>query len=210
MPEADRRMLAAIREGKPVNVDHAPTARRLVRLAARGLVAEGRPTLGGPPRLFLPGAGLDALRAAEAREAATRIARVTEATVEKWCDDLAAKLGADVVEFSQAQAAQQTPGIPDRRYRARGRCVWFEVKPADGKLSAEQLQFLTREMECGQIVGCGGVDELAALLTAGEDETARQRGWRQVQAVAARGLRRPRTDARRRPVFGKRAGRVRA
>ncbi len=99
-------------------------------------------------------------------EIATAPVRVREKVVEAQCDDVAARMGCSVVRFSQARATRQSLGISDRRYRLRGVAFWFEVKPPDGQLTREQHVFLESEAECGEVVGCGGTEELVALVTA--------------------------------------------
>lgn len=123
-------------------------------------------------------------------ELATGLVQVvaSEKEMEAACDRLAADLGADIVSFSQVRHTMQTPGIPDRRYRHRGQGIWFEVKAEDGKLSAEQLEFLIREHECGMIVGAGGRDELLRLLSAPWEQRY-EVGKQLVDLIAARGLR---------------------
>lgn len=123
-------------------------------------------------------------------ELATGLVQVirTEKEEETACDRLAADLGADIIRFSQVRHTMQTPGIPDRRYRHRGQAMWFEVKPEDGKLTAEQLEFLTREHECGMIVAAGGRDELLRLLSAPWEQRY-EVGKQLLDLIAARGLR---------------------
>ncbi len=90
----------------------------------------------------------------------------SESAEEQLCDDLVASIAGKeaVVKFSQAQAAQQTRGISDRRYRVKGYAFWFEVKAEDGKLTESQHQFLHRELDYGALACCGSLDDLRDLL----------------------------------------------
>ncbi len=91
---------------------------------------------------------------------------LTEDDVARMCDELVGHYDGGIVGFSQARATQQTPGIPDRRYRIGGVAAWFELKAPDGRLSHVQKVFLEAELACGSVVGVGGVEELAELITA--------------------------------------------
>jgi hypothetical protein len=90
----------------------------------------------------------------------------SETAEEQLCDDLVAKIAGTqaVVKFSQAQAAQQTRGISDRRYRVYGTAFWFEVKAEDGKLTMSQHEFLLQELQHGALACCGTLDDLRHLL----------------------------------------------
>ncbi len=90
----------------------------------------------------------------------------SESAEEQLCDDLIAQIAGTqaVVKFSQAQAAQQTRGISDRRYRVYGVAFWFEVKAADGKLTMSQHEFLLQELQHGALACCGTLDELQHLV----------------------------------------------
>ncbi|MBX3173288.1 MAG: hypothetical protein KF709_02695 [Gemmatimonadaceae bacterium] len=84
----------------------------------------------------------------------------------RQCDDFIARLAGveGVVQFSQAQAAQQTRGIPDRRYRLLGFTLWYEVKAEDGKLTPSQHKFLTAELQHGELAACGTLEDLQELV----------------------------------------------
>lgn len=90
----------------------------------------------------------------------------SESAEEQLCDDLVAKIAGTqgVVKFSQAQAAQQTRGISDRRYRVYGVAFWFEVKAEDGKLTMSQHEFLLQELQHGALACCGTLDDLQHLI----------------------------------------------
>lgn len=90
----------------------------------------------------------------------------SESAEEQLCDDLVAQIAGTqaVVKFSQAQAAQQTRGISDRRYRVYGTAFWFEVKAEDGKLTMSQHEFLLQELQHGALACCGTLDDLKHLL----------------------------------------------
>lgn len=90
----------------------------------------------------------------------------SESAEEQLCDDHIARIaGKDaVVKFSQAQAAQQTRGISDRRYRVHGVAFWFEVKAEDGKLTMSQHEFLLQEMQHDGLACCGTLEDLRALV----------------------------------------------
>lgn len=117
-----------------------------------------------------------------------------EREVEHQCDRLVEQHAGRVVRYSQARATRQTSGIADREYYLLGARVRYEVKAADGKLSAEQLGLLEMEYRAGAIVCVGGVEELAELIVALKrgSEHARRLGWLFVRLWAARGLRRTR------------------
>lgn len=124
---------------------------------------------------------------------------LTEADVVRQCDQLARAMGFVVVNFSQSRASRITEGVPDRRYR-NPRIVfafWFEAKAPGGKLTREQYQFLKEELACGSVAGCGGLDELKALLDAakflGSDPI--DLATQQVDTLAARGFRGKRKEA---------------
>lgn len=91
----------------------------------------------------------------------------SESAEEQLCDDLVAKIAGQhaVVKFSQAQAAQQTRGISDRRYRVYGVAFWFEVKAEDGKLTMSQHEFLLQELQAGGLACCGTLHDLQELLS---------------------------------------------
>ena len=87
-----------------------------------------------------------------------------ESEVERACDRLAEQCGYRVVRTSQRRASRVSAGIPDRRYQGPRGALWFEVKPADGKLSPTQFAFLIAELEAGCLASCGGALELRELL----------------------------------------------
>lgn len=92
----------------------------------------------------------------------------SESAEEQLCDDFIARLTTatkkDVVQFSQAQASQQTPGVSDRRYRIYGVAFWFEVKADDGQLTKSQHEFLLQELACGALGTCGNLADLERLV----------------------------------------------
>lgn len=101
----------------------------------------------------------------------------SESVEEALCDALVAMIAGceAVVKFSQAQAAQQTRGISDRRYRIFGFGLWFEVKAEDGKLTMSQHTFLLNEIGVGELACCGTLQdlkELLALLQPGQQSRA--------------------------------------
>jgi len=124
---------------------------------------------------------------------------LSEKDVEHQCDSLVHQCGGDVVRFSQVRASKQTPGISDRRYRVHGVAWWFEVKRLGGRLSVAQHEFLLRELACGSVATCGGVQELAEMIESAKDQNARdlcmtptplERARRQVATWWAKGHRR--------------------
>jgi hypothetical protein len=90
----------------------------------------------------------------------------SEKEEELRCDQLVAREAGASVHFSQARAPMQTPGIPDRRYRLGGIAFFWEVKRADGKLSAEQDDFIDAEVSCGCLCGAGTSDDLEPIVLA--------------------------------------------
>ena len=73
--------------------------------------------------------------------------------------------------------------------------IWMEAKSKGDKLTERQYQFLADEYGAGQIVACGEVVELRAVVNAivqGRLADARSLGWHSVQAVLARGYRKAR------------------
>lgn len=94
----------------------------------------------------------------------------SEAEVLKFCDSQIKQISGKsaVVRFSQANSTTQTPGIPDRRYRPFGVCVWFEAKSEkpDAQLTREQFDFLTSELAAGELAACGTTRELVQVLDA--------------------------------------------
>ncbi len=122
----------------------------------------------------------------------------SEREEERACDRCVLRLGGDVVRFSQSRATQQTMGISDRRYRVLRMAFWFEVKAADGKLTREQYRFLTSELECGSLAGCGTERDLilAVGTLAGGDAPGFVAHLRaQVERWAAKGFRGERAAA---------------
>ncbi len=85
---------------------------------------------------------------------------------ETACDNFIAKRGGReaVVRFSQPRHTMQTLGIPDRRYRTAGVVFWWDVKKADGRLRAEQLEFMEREAEYGHLAACGTAEDLVEFV----------------------------------------------
>lgn len=116
---------------------------------------------------------------------------------ENWCDDCVLRAGGKVIRFSQGRETRQTPGIPDRLYRLCGVTFWWEVKPEDGHLTAEQLGFLRDELDGLRPAGCGTAHNLAQFLAAvlavsGVEQRRRQAlvaGELAVTAWQVRGLR---------------------
>ena len=73
--------------------------------------------------------------------------------------------------------------------------AWFEAKSKGDKLTERQAQFLADEYHAGEIVACGEVVELRAIVNTikrGDLVRARTIGWETVQAVLARGYRKAR------------------
>ncbi len=120
----------------------------------------------------------------------------SESAEEQLCDDLVASIAgiAGVVKFSQAQVAQQTRGISDRRYRALGHAFWFEVKAEDGKLTESQHRFLEAELDYGNLACCGTLDDLRDLLAYIRTAGSEPHTWcrLRVQRWAAKGYRKER------------------
>lgn len=121
----------------------------------------------------------------------------SESAEEQLCDDLIAQIAGTqaVVKFSQAQAAQQTRGISDRRYRVYGVAFWFEVKAEDGKLTMSQHEFLLQELRHGELACCGTLHDLQELLgqlRGGLLAGAREWCLNRVGLWAARGYRKER------------------
>lgn len=118
----------------------------------------------------------------------------TERDVERACDALIASLGGDVIRTSPPGRTRQHVGLPDRRYRLKGRAWYFEVKRDGGKLTASQLAFLRAELACDALALCGTLEELAGLTRriAQGVPSASLAGYcaETVEAWAARGLRR--------------------
>lgn len=86
----------------------------------------------------------------------------SEKAEEQLCDNFVAAGGGRqrVVRFSQPRNTMQTLGIPDRRYRIAGLCFWWECKAENGRLSDEQVFFLEAELEYGNPVGVGTLEDL--------------------------------------------------
>lgn len=114
-----------------------------------------------------------------------------ESEVEQQCDRLAVRVGYTVIRLSQRRRTRIHPGLPDRRYQGPRGAVFFEVKPADGRLSTEQFDFLVAELTAGELASVGGFLELqeifAALVTS--RDTARAACRRHLQFWAAKGFR---------------------
>lgn len=114
-----------------------------------------------------------------------------ESEVEQQCDRLAERLGYRAIRLSQRRRSRIHAGLPDRRYQGPRGAVFFEVKPADGKLSTAQFDFLIAELGAGEVASVGGFLELqeifAALVTS--RDAARAACRRHVQFWAARGFR---------------------
>jgi hypothetical protein len=118
---------------------------------------------------------------------------MTERDVERACDRLIAQVGGDVIRTNPPGPTRQHIGLPDRRYRVKGRAFFVELKAPSGKITAEQLAFLRAELDCGCLALCGGVDEVAAMvrrIVSGTQDAALQ-GWCReiVEAWSAKGLR---------------------
>ena len=106
---------------------------------------------------------------------------------EDKCDRLIRSLNGEIVSFSVSERAQ-LPNLPDRRYRLRSTAFWWEVKGPKDKLSQGQLDFLTAEYRCGQIVGAGDAEALLALVTQRASDW-RSLGYTALATVLARGIR---------------------
>ena len=106
---------------------------------------------------------------------------------EAACDALVRSLGGEIVSLS-VPARAQLANLPDRRYRVRSTAFWWEVKAAKDKLSQGQLDFLTAEYRCGQIVGAGDAQALQAMLVQRPSDW-RSLGYAQLAVVLGRGLR---------------------
>ncbi len=91
---------------------------------------------------------------------------LTHKDVESQVDELVGHYDGQIVRFSQPRASMQTPGIPDRRLRISGVAFWFEIKPPDDRLSHVQKVFLEAELASGSLAFCGGVEDLAEVITA--------------------------------------------
>lgn len=101
-----------------------------------------------------------------AQRAQRRAQQRTETDVERACDALALVMGFEVIRLSQVRASRVHYGLPDRYYRhaKRGIRLWFELKAPGGKLTAEQLAFLTAEHAANGLACCGTDDDLRAVL----------------------------------------------
>lgn len=88
--------------------------------------------------------------------------RATEKQEMALADKAAKLLGFVVVNFSQARASKQTPGIPDRLYlhEGRGAAFWFECKREGGRVSVAQRRLHEALGRAGHTV-CVGTSELA-------------------------------------------------
>ena len=112
-----------------------------------------------------------------------------------------ADLGCTARSFSLRKKTTIT-ALPDFRVYApspywvyRRVAVWMEAKSRGDKLTERQADFLTAEYEAGEIVVCGEVVELRAIVNTikrGDLVRARTIGWETVQAVLARGYRKAR------------------
>lgn len=124
--------------------------------------------------------------------------RLAESDVQKQCDALVRQCGGEVISFAQPRATMQTEGIPDRRYVVFGRAFWWEVKAADGQLTASQHDFLVRDLHADGLAGCGTVEDLRDYLTQVRISlgVGRAAGFALVARWAARGFRRERKRKR--------------
>lgn len=109
---------------------------------------------------------LNAMQRSVTLEIATTTHVRSEKDEERLCDAFVARGGGRqrVVRFSQPRNTMQTLGVPDRRYRMSGVCFFWECKAANGKLSQEQVDFLTQEIEYGCPVGVGTCDDLVKYV----------------------------------------------
>lgn len=115
------------------------------------------------------------------------------ANAEQECDSLATGMGYTVTRFSQ-KARAQVPNIPDRYLRhTRGVCLWWECKQGRDKLTRGQYTFLSLELTCNGLAGCGNVDHLRSvlmLLTRDLGKPLAQRRCRElIDVLAAKGFR---------------------
>ena len=125
-------------------------------------------------------------------------------TVEQACDREADIWQYERVGLSQRRQSKVCLGLPDRRYRnvsglfwpgGSRFALWFECKSQADRLSEDQVHFLTAELECGNCVGVGGHNDLAAIFLAYRKygtQAAILVGTAQVDAWKAKGLRKER------------------
>ena len=137
------------------------------------------------------------------------IPALTEAEEEKLARQAVRRLGGSWCSLSQRRASKVHKGLCDARIRAYGVAWWYECKRDGGQLTREQLDFLSGEYQCEQIVFCGTAADLTPFLqmlasfrfdpTCSRDDLrnreahlarCRMYGWATVQRVAARGFRR--------------------
>lgn len=90
----------------------------------------------------------------------------SEKAEQQLCDDLISRIAGKehIVNLSQTRASMITVGVPDRRYRVYGVGLWWETKPEDGKLTAEQHAFLLSELRHGALGGVGTLEDLQRML----------------------------------------------
>lgn len=95
---------------------------------------------------------------------------LAEKDVARLCDSLVSMVGGGhswvVVQTNPPHRQMQTKGVPDRRYRVYGTCLFFELKRPDGQLTREQYEFAVAELDHDCLAACGGVDELKKVLDA--------------------------------------------
>jgi hypothetical protein len=110
--------------------------------------------------------------------------RALEKVHEREGDRIMLALGFTSVHFSQARASKQSPGIADRRYYRRPRAphlggpwtatnmrneaivLWWEVKSATGKQSADERVFQEMVEACGETYVLGTHEALIEWLVA--------------------------------------------
>lgn len=85
---------------------------------------------------------------------------------EVLCDDFVARISgrSGVVRLSQRRASNITRGVSDRRYRIHDVAFFYEVKAADGKLTATQHAFLLDELQHGALAAVGTFADLEELV----------------------------------------------
>lgn len=113
----------------------------------------------------------------------------TETAVQR----LATAAGWTVARLSRPFRTRGVDWAPDQRWRAAGAAVWWEVKSPKDRLTRAQLDWLVAEHEAGQLVGCGGIGEARAWLSAWtRHEEPAVLGRQLVDRIAARGMRQER------------------
>ncbi len=93
---------------------------------------------------------------------------IAEKDVARSCDELILMISGhaetSIVYTNPPHRMMQSKGVPDRRYRVYGTCLYFELKAPNGQLSEEQYHFLNAELDHECFAACGGLQDLKRAL----------------------------------------------